>query len=249
MRRLVVEVVAGRDRVAGHRRVGMEKGKCDRKDLVVEAGAEGAWLVGNWRKAVGMGVWMLEVAEQDHSGRSGSCQDLMVVDQAVSVAKRHRDSDGRECVCLAPRGKAAEDFLDMARDEELASRFAVYHGPSMMFDRAIHDDTKGVHSCQTYPATQRKGVVDRNQEPTRACHHLSGMQTNETCLWDRPCHVLPPYGRAVPLSCATCLVDLFGVRTRQLPSVAVYSIGVERSAAAMALELVALAMMVRWLEG
>jgi hypothetical protein len=88
-----------------------------------------------------MGSWMLEVVEQDHSERSGSCQDLLVVDQAVLVVKKHMDSDGPEYVCLAPHDRIAEGFPDMARDEKLASHFDAYHGPSAMFGRTIRDDT------------------------------------------------------------------------------------------------------------
>lgn len=106
----------------------------------------------------------------------------MVADREVLVAEGYMDSDGQYCVCLAPRDTAAEDFLDMARDEKLANRSVVYRDPSMLFYRATHGGTKSVHLDQTHSASQRKGAADRNQEPTRVYHHPSCTQANGTCL-------------------------------------------------------------------
>lgn len=253
MPNLAAQVVADRDRVAVHKSVDMEKGMCDHKDLGVGVGADARDATGNWRKTLDTKPWKLEVAEQDHNGQSESCQGLLVVGQVVSVVKRRMDSGERDCVRLILHDKVVEDFPGMARDGKLVSHCGAYQGPSVMFGRTIHDDMKDVHVHQPPPAIQQKDVVDRNQERPRAYQddhcHPSGMKTSEAYPWYSSCHVLLPYGRAVPLSCATCHVDLFGVMIHRLPLVAASLLAVGRLAAAMTLALDALVMVVQWLKG
>lgn len=243
--------MAGKVQAAGHRRADMAKDICAHRDLAVEVDAEDAMLVGSWREEVDKGFWMLEVAERDRSERSGSYPGSLVVDQAVSVAKRHMDSGGREYVCLAPHGKVAEDFPGTGRDERLATRFDAYHGPSVMLGHRSHDGTQSVHLRQMYPEIQQKDVEDRKQWTLPVSHNDHsrplGTTTSETCPWGRACRALPPYGQAIPLSCATYLADLFGLRTHQHFSAVVCSAVVERLGAAMASEVVVPAMAVQWL--
>jgi len=72
--------------------------------------------------------------------------------------------------------------------------------------------------------------------------------TSEAYPWGRACRALPPFGRAILLSCATSPADLFESKTRQRPLVVVRSAVVEHLAVAMASELVAVAMVAQWLE-
>lgn len=141
MQHSAVVPVAGKGQVEGHRHADTAKGMCVRMDLAVEVGAEGAKLVGIPKGVADMGFWMLEVAGPGRSEQSGNYQDLLVVDQAVLVAKRRMDSDGRAYACLAPRGRVAEGSPDMGRDERPASHSDAYRDPSGMLDHTNCDGT------------------------------------------------------------------------------------------------------------
>jgi hypothetical protein len=249
MQRSAVEAVAGRGREAGRRHADTVKGMYGRRDLAVGVGAEDARPVGSSREMVDMGFWMLEVAGPGRSERSGSYQDLLVAAQAVLVVKRRMDSDGRKCACLAPRDRIAEGFPGKARDGKLATHFDACHGPSGMLGHGSHDGTQVVHLRQIHPANQRKDAEGRTRAPP-AFHNdhsrPSDKPTTETFPWAHACHVLPPCGRAIPLSCAMYPADLFVLKTRQRPVVVVCSAAVEHLTVAMASGLVVLAMAVQW---
>lgn len=176
-------------------------------------------------------------------------------DRAVLAATKHTDSGVWQGVqiCLAPRDKA-EDFLDMARDANLASHSDAYHGPNALApDHRIHDGAKDSHLYPLHLAIQRKVVVDHIQEQPRVVLtvwnrlHTRASMDSAVCA-DGPGRLPLPFCRATPLSCATYLADLFGVRTHQLLSVEGHLIVVERLVAAIPSGWVVLVMGARWLE-
>lgn len=249
-----MEAVADRGLTVGRRRADMVRDTCVHRDLAAEVGgvdAVDATLAGNWKEMVDMGFWMLEAAGLGHSEQIGSYQDSLVADQAALVVKRRMDSDGQERACLALRDNFVEDSPGMARDGRLATHFDAYHGPNVMLGHESHDGTQGVRLRQTHPAIQRKVVEGRKQRPPLAFHNdrsrPSGTPTSETCPYGHACHVLPPFGQAIPLFCVTYLAGPFESRTRQRPLAVVCSAVLKHLAVAMASEQVALATAAQWL--